>query len=957
VAVDRATPSGSTPALRWGVLGPLLVRDGSGNDVRVPAGRLRTLLALLLMRANRLVPVDEIADVLWDGRPPDDAVGTVRVYMTRLRRVLGPDAAARLLTRRPGYVCQAGEDEFDLARFEELCRRAGAAAREQRWMRAAGLLTEALGLWRGIPLADVAPGLLRDRESPRLTRLRLQAVEDSIDARLHLRQYGQLIPQLRDLVETEPLREHLHAQLMRALAHTGRRAEALQVYRRAHRTLVEHLGIEPGPELRDLHHRILTGDELTGDELTGDEEPVAAGRQSAPRPARSFVVPRQVPAGVRHFVGRTAELTLLSDLLNEQAAAGTVVISQIGGTAGIGKTTLAVHWAHLNADRFSDGQLYIDLRGFDPTGTPVAPGAAVRQFLAALDVPASRIPADEDAQIGLYRSRLADRRMLVLLDNARDAEQVRPLLPGTPGCLVLVTSRTQMPSLVARDGAVPLMLDLLTTPEARDLLTRRLGAERLARHEHVVDELIALCARLPLALNIAAAQAALRPTHPLPSLVDELRGERPRLDALSTADGTADLRAVFSWSYRTLGPAAARMFRLLALHPLPDTSLPVAASLAALPAADTRHALDELTAACLVQEPTPGRYTLHDLLRVYGAERARDEDDDTQRRDAARRMCDFYSHTAHDAAQLMAPHRSLVRPAAPAPGTVPAQLPDATAALAWFDTEHANLLAAQRAAAGYGWHATVWQLAWDLGVFYSRRGYRHEGLAVWQAALEAAGQLPMPNRIRAYQAIGMSYAELGRHPEAIAALDRALALAEQHDELTNQADAHRQLAFAWGRQGNHRQGLHHATRALALYRTVKLPIWEAAALNNVGWFSALLGEYDAARTACQDALQIYQEHHEPEGKAETLDTLGHIEHHTGNHHQAIAHYQNALTLYRGIGHTVGIVNTLDHIGHPHLALGQHQQARDAWRQALDMYRQQGRDQDAERVRRRLDTLG
>jgi DNA-binding SARP family transcriptional activator len=600
--------AGGVPAARWGVLGPLVVRSEAGDDIRVPAGRQRTLLALLLMRANQPVPLDEIVDVLWDGAPPGDAGRAVRVYVARLRQVLGPGAAARLLTRDRGYQCEADGDELDLLRFEELCRRAGAASRDRSWVRAAGLLTEALGLWRGAPLADVSSEPLRARECPRLAQLRLQAVEDDIDARMHLRQHGQLIPRLRDLTEAEPLREHLHAQLVRALARGGRRAEALEAYRRVHRALADQLGIEPGPELRELHQRV----------LAGDEEPPAAV------PVGGSIAPRQVPAGVRHFVGRAAELDRLTGLVTDPAAAGSVVIAQIVGTAGVGKTTLALNWAHLHAGRFPDGQLHADLRGFGPSGTPAAPVAVMRRFLAALDVPARQLPADPDELAALYRSRLAHRRVLVLLDNARDAELVRPLLPGAPGSLVLVTSRDQLRGLVARDGAIPLTLEPLTAAESRDLLVRRLGRDRLAGSERLADELVALCAGLPLALNIVAAHAALRPAHPLASLVDELRGDR--LGALGTADGAADLRAAFSWSYRTLGHEAARVFRLLGPHPGADIGLAAATRLTGFGPERTRRALDELTAASLAREHAPGRYTLHELLRAYAAERGRSED-------------------------------------------------------------------------------------------------------------------------------------------------------------------------------------------------------------------------------------------------------------------------------------------------------------------------------------------
>jgi DNA-binding SARP family transcriptional activator len=352
-----------------------VVTDDVGTDIRVPAGRLRTLLAVLLLRANQPVPLDEIVDVLWDGVPPAAAARTVRVYVTRLRQVLGPNAGTRVVTCSRGYLCQVDEDELDLLRLETLCREARSASRERCWSRAIDLLTEALGQWRGAPLADIPSELLRAKECPRLNHLRQQAIEDTIDARMNLRQHQQLIPQLRELTDDQPLREHLHAQLMRALARSGRRAEALDAYRRAHRTLADQLGIQPGPELRELHQRILAGDEEqphAGDPAssswpvrTSGQAPVGAGQVARRTTWSGFVVPRQLPAATGHFTGRQAELDTLVDLLaSADRAEETVVISAIDGMAGVGKTALAVHWAQLHAAAFPDGQLYIDLRGY-----------------------------------------------------------------------------------------------------------------------------------------------------------------------------------------------------------------------------------------------------------------------------------------------------------------------------------------------------------------------------------------------------------------------------------------------------------------------------------------------------------------------------------------------------------------------------------------------------------------
>jgi DNA-binding SARP family transcriptional activator/Tfp pilus assembly protein PilF len=937
----------------FGLLGPLAVADEAGE--RVVAGvRQRAVLAYLLVRANTPVSCDMLIDAAWDGNRPSGSAPMVRSVVMRLRKALGPGLAARIVAHPPGYLIRVGERELDLLRFEALCQDTAAALRVGGWVQATDTAAGALALWRGAPLLDVPSEVLRGQVVPRLEQLRLQLLEDRAEAELHLGRHERLVPGLRELAAAHPLRERFHAQLMLALYHCGRKGEALAAYQHARRALVGELGIEPGAELRSLHARI----------LAGDREPVSAALPPPADPAPAGVpaaaVPRQLPASPRHFTGRGSELGLLTGLLSPAQQAdlpgGTVVIAAIGGTAGVGKTALAVHWAHLHADQFPDGQLYVNLRGFDPSGTPMAPAEAIRRFLDALGVPAQRIPADLDEQAALYRSQLAGRRILVLLDNARDVEQLRPLLPGAPGCLVLVTSRDQLAELVALDGAISLTLHVLTDGEARDLLAHRLGSERLAVEEEAVDELITLCARLPLALNIAAAHATLHPVRSLPVLVNELRDAHQRLDTLAIGSGALGVRVVFSWSYRTLGPEAARVFRLLGTHPGPDISLQATASLTALDPEHTRHALHELIRAHLLTEHAPGRYTFHDLLRAYATDLARSHDGQSKRHDALRQVCDFYLHTAYAAARLLRPERPPIRLAPPAPGTRPSPLADVPAALAWFDAEHTNLLAAQRAAAVHHRHLAVWQLAWTLDTFHFRRGRRYDQLAAWQAALDAANHLGPASIARAQRGIGRAYIDLGRCDEAIGCLHQALAVADDLTDPADQASTHHMLSWAWERRGDDRQALHHATRALDLFRAAGQPAPEARALNAVGWYTARLGEYCAARRHCEAALALHRRDQNVEGEAETLDSLGYLEHHTGRHRQAIDRYQQALALRRGQGNTYASANTLDNLARPYTALGQHEQARAVWRQALGLYQQQGRTQDAERVQHQLDSL-
>ena len=554
------------------ILGPLLVHDGE-TQVDVPRGRLRVLLAALLMHAGDPLAADALAELVWDGSPPPGAAVTLRSHMTRLRRVLGPLAGARLVTRYPGYLLQATEEEVDALRFRRLCRDGAAALREAAWARADRLLGEALDLWRGAPLADVGSESLRRDEGQDLEALRLQAEEWQIDAALNLGRHAGLVPRLQSLATRHPLRERFHGQLMLALYRCGRQAEALAAYQRARDVLVTELGVEPGPGLRDIHQQI-----LSADPALAVTEPA---RHAEGEPQRA--VPRELPPAVPAFTGRPAELAALTGLIDRAAeqAPRAVVISAIGGTAGVGKTALAVHWAHQVAERFGDGQLYVNLRGFDPTGAPAAPAEPVRGFLDALGVAPERIPASLHAQAGLFRSLLADKKMLIVLDNARDEQQVRPLLPAGPGCLVVVTSRRQLAGLAAADGARLLTLDLPSHAEARQMLTLRLGADRAAAESDAVDQIASLCARLPLALAVAAARAHTRPRFSLAALAAELSDIASRLDALDAGDPAASVRTVFSWSYQQLSPDTARMFRLLGLHPGPDITVLAAASLTA----------------------------------------------------------------------------------------------------------------------------------------------------------------------------------------------------------------------------------------------------------------------------------------------------------------------------------------------------------------------------------------
>jgi DNA-binding SARP family transcriptional activator len=601
--------------LEFRLLGPVEAHVG---DRRVDLGsrRQRFVLAVLALEVSQSIPIDRLIDLAWPAAPPRTAAHAIAVSVSELRKAFVAAAVPRdvveLARRGSGYMLRADPLSIDAHRFRALVEQARATPLDDRKVT---LLEEALRLWCGPALDGSAPAETRELLCHGLDEARLTAIEDRLDARLRLGHHQELVDELSGLVDANPTRERLVGQLMLALYRGGRAGDALAIYRRVRERLGTELGLDPGPALQRLEGLILR-----------DDPSIAAPPPTIAARHADATVPAQLPPAVAGFTGRDDALAWLDGLATAEAP----IVATIAGTAGVGKTTLAVHWAHQVADRFPDGQLYVNLRGFDPGGQTMDPATAVRRFLDAFEIPPARVPADPDAQAALYRSLIADKRMLLVLDNARDTAQVRPLLPAAPGCLVMVTSRNQLTGLIAAANAHPITLDLLTVDEARRLLARRIGPDRVAADPDAVEQIITACARLPLALAIVATH----PHLPLHTLAHELHNSGERLDTLSTDDPHTDVRAVFSWSYSALTPPAARLFRLLGLHPGPDTSTAAAASLAALPPPQVRPLLTELTRTNLLAEPAPGRYTVHNLLRAYATDLAHRVDPDQQRRAA-----------------------------------------------------------------------------------------------------------------------------------------------------------------------------------------------------------------------------------------------------------------------------------------------------------------------------------
>ena len=919
--------------VRWRVLGPVEVTvDGRMLDIRRP--QQRAVLALLLLDAGHVVSARRIESALWADTPPASSRTQVQVCVSRIRAVLRDHGLGDALTSEAGgYRLVPGDGRLDLAEFVASVRQAGLAAADGWHASAADTLRAGLALWRG-PALTGASGAFVDAAAAALGEQWLSAYEQLADAELALGRHDSVVRTLGPLANAHPLRERLIGQLMLAMAGCGRQSQALRLFAGTRARLTDELGLEPGADLAAAHLRVLRRQVST---------PAPASVPSIVPPAvPSFApsfVPAQLPADVAGFTGRHAALRELDALLppsDSDLAAPTVVITAIGGTAGVGKTALAVHWAHRVAHRFPDGQLHVNLRGFDLDGRAVSPGEALRGFLDALGVAPQWVPAEQPYQAALYRSLLAGRRLLIVLDNARDADQVRPLLPGAPGCLVVVTSRNALGGLVVAEGARPLTLDVLSADEANDLLASRVGPDRVAAEPGAVHTIVTRCARLPLALAIVGARAAGNPGFPLATLAADLDGG---LEALDGGDPTTDVRAVLSWSYRTLDTPTARLFRLLGLHPGPDVAVAAVAAVAEATVSALRPLLAALTRAHLLTERTPGRYGFHDLLRAYAADLGRTTDSAADRAAARVRLFDHYLHTAHAADLLIDPYR----PAQPIPlpsrsGTVAVEVADHVRAMAWLTAEREVLLAvvAQAAATGFDGHA--WRLAATLTTFLDRRGHWGDLAAVQHVAMAAAvRQGDLLGQAQAHRGLAIVDTWLGRHAEARDHFRHDLDLYGAMGDAAGQANAHLGISWLLGRQGRHTEAVGEAERALALYETAGSRPGQAKALNNHGWLNARIGVHEQALVSCRRALALHDETGDRHGAALTWDNLGYIHHCQGHHGEAATCYRRALALHRDLGDRYDEADVLANLGDTLQAAGDPTAAGTAWQQALAIY--------------------
>ncbi|MFB9415066.1 AfsR/SARP family transcriptional regulator [Dactylosporangium matsuzakiense] len=931
--------------VRVRLLGPVDVTVG--DEVRaLPGRRRKAMLAVLGLHRGAVVGVDRLVGLVWDDEDSVVLANTVQQHVSGLRTVLGDRLAIE--ARPPGYLLHT---ETDLALVDEHVRAGRAADRPEV---AAGHFRAALELWRGPALADLTALSWLRGQGERLDQLRRDIRLDLVDARLRLGEHDRLVPDLEALAAEHPFDERIHGQLMAALEAAGRPSDALAVYDRLQGALDRELGLRPRVELRSRRAALLA-------EQQAPARPPAGQTARTPVPAAKRA-PAQLPVTVRGFAGRAAELESLDQLVNAdvapggggvtrggvtregpataggEARAGRVAV--ISGTAGVGKTALTLHWAHRAAPEFPDGQLYVNLRGFDPGGAAVGAGPALAVLLEALGVPAGAVPANEAERVELYRSITAGRRLLVVLDNARDAGQVRPLLPGPGPALALVTSRER---LVLTSEQHSIGLDLMTADEAHDLLRRRLGESRLAAEPGAAEDLVARCAHLPLAMGVVAAQAMARPLVSLAELAGELRDAARRWEVLDGGDAVSDVRAVLSWSYRALPPPAARMFRLLGAHPGPALDTAAAASLAGVAPGPAAELLADLCRASLLTEPEPGRFTHHDLLRGYCRELAAHEGADG----AERRILDHYLHTALAAAIAITPSWQPVTPPPPAPAVTPADVAKPADAQAWLIAELPALLAAIDTAAAAGLDGHAWMLAWALTDLVERQGRWDEWQAAHTAGLRAA------ERLRDGPAIAHLHRGLGRlrmwqeqYADSLwyfeQARERFVALGDRHGESRTEHN----LCQLADRRGRTAEAAGHAERSLALCRSIGDVPGVAKELNALAWCLVELRDFERARDACEEAAAIYREFDDPAQEGPVLHTLGEVHRELGDLPAAVPHYERAIGMAGRAGDRYAEAVGLDSLGAARLALGDPQAARAAWERSLTLFEELGHQRAA-----------
>lgn len=889
----------------FGVLGPLRVVV-EGKDVDLDQPMLRRLLAVLLCDANSPVSAEALAESLWESSPPASVRKTLQLYVHRLRKKLGDPA--RIVHGPAGYRLVVRPGECDADEMRQLVANAHATVDPGR---RAGVLRKALALWRGVPLAEFADVPVVLAVSEALTDRWLAVLAERVDVDLELGRHDDLVAELTEVVARHPLHERFRAQLMLALYRCGRQADALATYHQMREVLRDELGVDPSDALHTRYQEVLRADPAL-------DLPV---RPRRPRPA-------QLPAPPRDFSGRTEELGELDDAV---AGAGLVTISAIAGAAGVGKTALALQWAHLRRADFPDGQLYADLRGA-ATAEPVDAAHALGEFLRALGVRAEHVPQDLDSAAALYRSLVADRRMLVLLDNAHNADQVRPLLPGTSTTVTLVTSRSRLAGLVAINGARRLLLTPLHPYESLELLMALLGGRRIAAEPDAAAAVAEACGHLPLALRIAAANLLDQPRRRLADFLDDLT--RNRLSALTVADDDqAAVRSVFALSYERLEPVARTVFRRLGLVPELDATPELAAALEGIDAGRGARLLEVLYDAHLLDSRTPGRYVFHDLIGLYANERAQTEEDRQSREEALDRLYAWYVGKLAAADRLLLPYRPAVVEADPA-----ALFDTALEALAWLDDERSNLVALVHHAVSTGRHVEAWRIPFLLGGYFEHRGTWSLGASLHRYAVDAvmkldATHVEVPVRVQ----FSISLVHLGRVDEAVREQQRCLAIARESGNTQREAAIYNNLGWMYNELGDTVRAVASYEAALELFTAADDRGYLTITLQNLGDAKSLLGDFAGGVADLERSLAIAREDDLVGQQGDSLVSLGQVHARAGRHHDAVRYFRSALTPVEETDNTMTLALAHRELGHSLLVLGDAAAAADEFAVAARLY--------------------
>ncbi|GAA1514314.1 AfsR/SARP family transcriptional regulator [Kribbella lupini] len=927
------------------LLGPF---EALRDDEPLPGltGRVRTLLAVLALAVPDSVSVDAIGQRLWGDDPPANLRPSVHTSIARLRTLLAPNVSVD--TTPGGYALRVDPQQVDALAFTQLLEQAAQAtdpAAER------DLLTAALDLWRGEPFGGIRSDWLEREQAPRLTEAYLSATERRIDLDLAAGRHDVVLPPLRELTAKHPLRESLWLRLLTALSRSGRPAEALTLYDELRRRLADELGVDPEAELRGLHAELL--------EATEPKRPTQATTTRS--------APRQLPPAPARFTGRTAALNRLdtlsgissgsaggsgspdgsggarstgrgSDTAHSSADPRPLAILAVHGQGGVGKTSLALHWAHRVADQFPDGQLYLNLQGYGP-GDPMDPDTALDLLLRGLGVSGNQIPERGPARTAMLRTVLADRRVLLLLDNARDAEQVRPLLPGS-GCLVLITSRSQLRSLAAREGAHRVALDRFGADDAAAYLTATFEPHHVQASATEIAELSELCGHLPLALAIAAERVTREPAAGVRALITELRDHPDRLGVLDVdEDDDGALRVVFDWSYRVLAPPHARMFRLLALQPAQDLGLGAAAALAGTSEHEAARCLDGLTSAHLLEQPGH-RYQLHDLLRLYSNTLIQQTEEPVEREAARARLLDWYAHTARSGKAMLERSQPLLDFGSPLPGVTPLTFEDTPAAAGWFTSERHVLIAAVHDAVRHGHDQAAYRIAFGLWPYLIYLRALDDLFELQRVGLEAARRTgDLLGEAALAQGLGMAFIQQNDYQKSSEQLTHSLKLFDSIGHARGSAGVLTDLGRLFRYSGDLKASVQSHLQAIEALDPNDEPVETARNLANLAETYLSDGRPEEAAEAAARAVHLNRASGERRAEAFALNTLATAHLSRGDHATAVGHYQESLAISQALSDRWAEARAEANLGDAFQQSANLPQARTHWRRALDILTQ------------------